>query len=90
MTGPIDWNGISVFLGALAAFITVVGGFVMQVLIFVRQGKALVASKELHASVNGQTAVLNETVKNLAFAKGEATGIASERADPQDSSNLHE
>lgn len=79
----VDYKGISLLLGALAAFITVVGGFAMQVAIFIRQGKSIQVSKELHDSVNGQTVALKEAIRIAAFKSGEAAGVATERADPQ-------
>lgn len=50
----VDWNGLSVFIGALAGLITVLGTTGMQVAIFIRQGKSIAASRELHASVEAR------------------------------------
>lgn len=85
----IDYQGMAILIGAITAFLTVVGGFAMQIAIFIRQGHAIQVSKELNASVDGQSKLLNEAVRSGAFSAGEAAGVATERANPQIASPRH-
>lgn len=83
MIDPIDLGGVAAVLGGAAALITVIGGFVMQVLTFVRQGQLMASGiardnklAQVHDLVNSQSEKLNEAIRAVAFAEGEKTELA--------------
>ena len=82
----MDYQGIALVIGAIAGLVTVVGGFLLQVLTFWRQGKMMeqdlardVIAKQTHDLVNGLSARKDEAQKSAAFAEGKAAGVTQER-----------
>lgn len=73
--GTVDFQGIAILIGAVVAAIVTLGGFVLQVLIFLRQGR-------LHVLVNSQSEKLNVAIAKNAFADGVQAGTDAERKNP--------
>ena len=78
--GTVNYAGIAAMIGALTAFMTVVGTFVMQLLAYRRQGQILAQGKEIHKLVNGVSHELSEAKEKVAFGEGEKAGAATEQA----------
>lgn len=78
----MDYQGVAILIGALTAFVSVVGGVAINVATFVRQGQVKDAVTQLHDSVNGQSKELKDAIAKVAFVAGEKAGAESERANP--------
>lgn len=90
---PINYQGISILLGAVTVLITAVGGMAMQVAIFLRQGRiereAVLARAqmggqiaEVHTLVNGLSDKRDAATQKSAHAEGVIEGGDKERANP--------
>ncbi len=79
----LDLPGIAIVIGAIAAAVPVIGGFVLQVLTYRRQA----ARDAQVAAIKSQVDGLGETREAMALragtAEGHAQGVADERRDPQ-------
>lgn len=89
-TAGINYTGISAVIGAVSAFLTIGGTFVMQLLTFMRQGQQLKITRELtsvavktaaqttetHELVNSQSEELKTALKTIARNEGIAEGKA--------------
>lgn len=81
MTPPtIDWGGLALFVGSITALLTFVGGFIMQVLVFRRQGRMDATLKNTHDLVNGLAERKDSAIKEAGVARGVAMGKAEGEA----------
>ena len=67
----MDYQGIAIFVGSVTGFLTVVLGFVLQVLILMRQTKQIADLGHVKELVNGQSEKLNKAIQTVAFVEGE-------------------
>ena len=81
MTG-FDFQGAAILIGAVAAAVPIIGGFVLTALTYRRQNRLIAETKALHNSVNGQSDELKKLLQNEAFTAGEAAGQKAERKNP--------
>lgn len=97
IVGPVtDYQGMSILIGAIAAFLTVLGGFIMQVLMFIRQGQLASRQERVeqvvtevakvavttHDLVNSLSDRKDKAQKEAAYEQGKVVGAEEERANP--------
>lgn len=73
-----DYAGIAQIIASLGTLLAAI----MSALVFIRQGREIVATKALHDSVNGQSEALKALIGKEAFGAGEKAGMEAERARP--------
>lgn len=78
MTGS-DWG---VIIGAMAAAVPIVGGFVLQCLTYRRQAKRDAVVDIIKTSVDGLGDKRAKMALRAGTAEGHAAGVADERAEP--------
>jgi hypothetical protein len=78
----MDYQGIAILLASITGFLTVVLGFVLQVLILLRQAKQSTELTHVKDLVNGQSTKLNAALQKGALAEGIKLGAEQERANP--------
>lgn len=79
----IDLQGVGIVIGAVAAAVPVVGGFVLQVLTYRRQAKRDQDVSAIKAGVDGLGEKREAMALRAGNAEGHAKGVADERRDPQ-------
>lgn len=87
--GRIDYQGISILLGAIAALVTVLGGLGIQIATFRRQGRMELAGQRrdgeiavVKGLVNGLSDKRNAATEKSSFAEGKLAGGDEERLRP--------
>lgn len=86
MNQGFDFSGIALLIGSITAFLSVIGGFTIQVVLLIRQGARLVEVQKLavvtHDLVNSKSEEQARLIKELAYAAGLKAGTDAERANP--------
>lgn len=80
----MDYQGIAILIGAVAAAISVIGGLGIQIATFVRAGqmtKAIEANTEKVEVVHKATNSLVEIAGKAEFAKGVLQGRAAQKSE---------
>jgi hypothetical protein len=87
--GAIDYQGISILVGQLAAFVVAIGGVGINVAIFLRQGRMEQAAKardgkiaEVKTLVDGLSDKRDAATHKASFAEGKIAGAGEERRNP--------
>ena len=83
----VNYIGIAAVIGALGAFLTIVGNFVMSLLTFMQNRELMVVTKnqnskieQVHVLVNSQSEELKAALTKVSFAEGKDAGVAAEQA----------
>lgn len=79
----VNWQGIGIVIGAVAAAIPVVGGFVLNCLTYRRQAKRDAKIDAIDHKVDGLGDHREALALRAGTAEGHAKGVKDERADPQ-------
>ena len=78
----MDYQGVAVLVASITGFLTVVLGFILQVLILMRQTKQIADLGHVKDLVNGQADKLNVALQKTALLEGVKIGTETERANP--------
>lgn len=79
----IDYQGIAIVIGALGIAVPSIISAGLAVMSFIRQGHIETTVVATHDLVNGLSGRKDDAIERAAFAEGEKSGVATERAAPQ-------
>lgn len=66
----IDYTGIGVLFGALAAFVVAIGGFALQIAIFVRAGNTAANVQKIEVATNSMKDALVKSTREQSLLEG--------------------